>query len=265
MNDYKLNSSLLSLGKFLLDFLNGKTLFKSISIHKLITHSEEFNGWFDEDNVRFCLHHWGSLLSDSKKIDAWIPKSKPKIIKTVGLITAGNIPMAGFHDLLCVICSGHQVKLKVSSDDKYLMQFIVAVWENFYPELKTKIEWVGGIVSADAYITSGSNNSSRYFQYYFKAKPSIIRQNRNSIAILTGGETQAELKGLTEDIFQYYGLGCRSVSKLLIPRGYDMNTIFEAIFSKSNLMENERYMKNYEYNKAIYLMSKQAFWKMVFL
>tara|TARA_R110002074_G_scaffold32501_3_gene90868 strand:- start:5057 stop:5827 length:771 start_codon:yes stop_codon:yes gene_type:complete len=170
---------------------------------------------------------------------------------------AGNIPLVGFHDFLSVLISGHHVLVKQSSNDKHLLPYLAKYLEYAEPQFKGKIKFTEEkIENFDAVIATGSNNTARYFEYYFKNKPSIIRNNRNSVAVLTGNETSAELKNLSEDIFRYYGLGCRNVSKLFVPRGYKFETFFEAIYHWHPIVEKAKYANNYDYNKAVYLMSE---------
>ena len=175
----------------------------------------------------------------------------------VAIITAGNIPLVGFHDFLCAMITGHSVIVKCSKSDKVLLPFIAEFLMNAEPSLKDKIEFTDGLLQDfDAVIATGSNNTARYFEYYFGKKPHIIRKNRNSVAVLNGNETKAELELLGEDIFRYYGLGCRSVSKIFVPVNYNFDSLFNAIYKYQGVLEQQKYRNNYEYNKAVYLMSK---------
>ena len=170
---------------------------------------------------------------------------------------AGNIPLVGFHDFLSVLISGHNVIVKQSSNDKHLLPFIAKFLEHIEPNFKGRIYFTDEkLRNFDAVIATGSNNTARYFEYYFKNKPSIIRNNRNSIAILTGNESESELKELSNDIFRYYGLGCRNVSKLYVPKGYNFDYFFKAIYHWNPIIEKAKYANNYDYNKAVYLMSE---------
>ncbi len=170
---------------------------------------------------------------------------------------AGNIPLVGFHDFISVIISGHNVVVKQSSNDKLLLPILADYLIALDSEYKDKITFTTGrLESFDAVIATGSNNTSRYFEYYFANKPSIIRKNRNSVAILTGKETEEQLKALGEDIFRYFGLGCRNVSKLYVPENYDFDSFYKAMYSWNELMNHAKYANNYDYNKAVYLMSE---------
>ena len=220
--------------------------------------AKEHNGWFTEGNIRFALKSWSdALILDN--LNTWLkPYSIENVSpKQVAIIMAGNIPLVGFHDFLSVLISGHHVLVKQSSNDKHLLPYLAKYLEYAEPQFKGKIKFTEEkIENFDAVIATGSNNTARYFEYYFKNKPSIIRNNRNSVAVLTGNETSAELKNLSEDIFRYYGLGCRNVSKLFVPRGYKFETFFEAIYHWHPIVEKAKYANNYDYNKAVYLMSE---------
>src|SRR5699024_7154139 len=170
---------------------------------------------------------------------------------------AGNIPLVGFHDFVCVLLSGHDALVKQSSKDKHLLpclhKFLVSQDEGFSEMVEFKDEQLKHF---DAVIATGSNNTARYFEYYFAEHPHIIRKNRNSVAILNGDESEKELKALGEDIFRYFGLGCRNVSKLFVPKGYDFESFFKAIYEWKPLINHHKYANNYDYNKAVYLMSE---------
>ncbi len=219
--------------------------------------ARENNSWFTEDNILFSLESWSKALS-KKNIQQWIANEEQTIApKKVAIILAGNIPLVGFHDFLSVLISGHSVLVKQSSNDKHLLPFLAKYLEYAEPELKGKIEFTEERLSSyDAIIATGSNNTTRYFEYYFKDKPSIIRKNRNSVAVFTGNETKDELQDLSEDVFRYFGLGCRSVSKLFVPRGYDFDNFFRGMYAQKDIINNAKYANNYDYNKAVYLMSE---------
>ncbi len=170
---------------------------------------------------------------------------------------AGNIPLVGFHDFLSVLIAGHSVVVKQSSNDKHFLPLITKYLEHVEPSFKGAIAFTEEkLTDFDAAIATGSNNTARYFDYYFGKYPNIIRKNRNSITVVTGNETEAELKGLGEDVFRYFGLGCRSVSKLFVLKGYDFDQLFKAIFEYSDIINYKKYQNNYDYNKAVYLMSE---------
>jgi hypothetical protein len=220
-----------------------------------------YNGWFTEENIRYALLSLGKMLRKGD-LEKWAGRyeqlqGEPAQPRPVGVIMAGNIPVVGFHDLLCVLISGHFFKGKLSSDDAFLLPAITEVLCQIAPAFRERITFLEGkLEKIDAVIATGSNNSSRYFEYYFSKYPHIIRKNRNSAAVLTGKETAEELDKLGEDIFRYFGMGCRSVSKLFVPKGYDFGDLFKAVFSWKDIIQNNKYANNYEYNRTIYLMSR---------
>jgi len=170
---------------------------------------------------------------------------------------AGNIPLVGFHDFLSVLISGNSVLVKLASNDKHFLPLIAKYLEYVEPSFNSKITFTEEkLTNFDAAIATGSNNTARYFDYYFGKYPNIIRKNRNSVAVITGNETENELKGLGEDIFRYFGLGCRSVSKLFVPKNYDFDNLFKAIYEYHDIINYAKYQNNYDYNKAVYLMSE---------
>jgi len=217
------------------------------------------NGWFSEDNILKAFNGI-SHMTQSSKMQKWLAsypiKESIQSGKKIGVIMAGNLPVVGFHDLLCILCSGHRAMIKMSSDDEVLLPFITDLLIEINPELSGSIEYVDRLEKYDAVIATGSNNSARYFEYYFKNKPHIIRKNRNSIAVLDGSETEEELKDLGKDIFSYYGLGCRNVSKILMPNDFDLDRIFGAIVDFGEVINNNKYFNNYHYYKTIYMMKK---------
>jgi len=220
--------------------------------------AQENNGWFTSENIVFALNKWCKLLNYSN-IEKWTNRYELNTITSqkVAIIMAGNIPLVGFHDFLAVLITGHSVLIKQSSNDKHLLPYLAKYLEHIEPSFKGKIEFTEEkLYNFDAVIATGSNNTARYFEYYFREKPSIIRNNRNSLAVLTGNETKEELKGLSNDIFRYYGLGCRSISKLFVPKDYNFDSFFEAIYDWHPVINEAKYANNYDYNKAVYLMSE---------
>lgn len=222
-----------------------------------ITLAKHQNGWFSKEYILFGITNWSTLLTN-EKLTAWMSSYSMNSTspKTVALIMAGNIPLVGFHDFLCVLLSGHKPLIKLSSNDTALFPFIARYLVHLEPGLKEEIHFVEGrLENFDAVIATGSNNTSRYFEHYFGNKPHIIRKNRNSVAVLHGGETHEQLEALSEDIFCYYGLGCRSVSKLFVPKDYDFDAFFKAMYKHHPIINQVKYANNYDYNKAVYLMS----------
>lgn len=254
------------LGKFLSQFCSDPVQKNEAVLHNdlhfeafeaLILLSQSHNGWFTPAQVRFAMGSWADALT-TENLKQWLsnyqtPVDKPK---TIGLVLAGNIPLVGFHDLLSVLLAGHKALIKTSSNDQKLLPFLVNYLQQVDPSLGNRIVFAEGkLKNFDAVIATGSNNTARYFEYYFKDKPAIIRKNRNSVAVLSGQETTQELVALGEDIFRYFGLGCRNVSKLFVPQGYDFTAFFEAIFAYQDVIHYEKYANNYDYNKAVFLMS----------
>jgi len=237
------------------DVLKNDLFFDGFS--DLIALSQSHNGWYTPQQVHFAVRSWAEALT-KENLDQWLSAYiiKEKQPKTIGLILAGNIPLVGFHDFLSVLISGHRVLVKTSSNDQHLLPFLAKYLIAIEPEFKNYITFVDGkLENFDAVIATGSNNTARYFEYYFKDKPSIIRKNRNSVAVLNGSESKEDLINLGEDIFRYFGLGCRNVSKLFVPKGYNFDAFFEAIFEYQDVIHYEKYANNYDYNKAVFLMS----------
>ena len=239
-----------------------------------IIESEQYhNAWFTPLNTlnavkaiggmlnRADLGKWLNLvhspltIDHSKTEDTMDPGLLTIDSKTVGLILAGNIPLVGFHDVLCVLASGHRAMIKASTQDARLIKYILNMLVELAPEFKDRFDFVERLANFDAVIATGSNNTSRYFEYYFGKVPNIIRKNRNSVALLTGNETTEQLFLLGHDIFDFFGLGCRNVSKLLVPKGYDLVPFFEAIEPHQPIINHHKYNNNYDYNKSIYLVN----------
>ena len=262
----EIKSSFVELGNFLRQFSLEKNT-KDVSVLQtnlfyddfisLIQLSQSHNGWFTPEQVYFSVQSWAKSLTENN-LNQWLCrydffKNKPK---KVGLVMAGNIPLVGFHDFLSVLISGHDVLVKTSSNDQHLLKFLVRYLISIQPKLKSKIVFIEGkLESFDAVIATGSNNTARYFEYYFKDVPNIIRKNRNSVAILDGTESHEDLVGLGEDIFRYFGLGCRNVSKIFVPKGYNFDTFFKAMYEYRKVIQYKKYANNYDYNKAVFLMS----------
>ena len=229
-----------------------------IAFSEIVRKAQQQNGWFTHENILFALKNWGNLLTETN-LEEWLkkyPLENAKTPKTVGVVMAGNIPLVGFHDFLCVLLSGNRVMAKLSSNDTVLLPFLTEYLIEQQPPLADRVRFTEEkFENFDAVIATGSNNTSRYFEYYFGKYPSIIRKNRNSVAILTGQETEEELHALGEDIFRYYGLGCRNVSKIYVPENYDFDPLFKAVYGYKDIIHQHKYANNYDYNKAVYLMS----------
>jgi hypothetical protein len=229
---------------------------------QLITTVHQHNGWFVESDVRKALDAWGQALTPSN-IDQWlspyhISDSNPSPAR-VGVIGAGNLPLVALHDIITVFISGHKAVVKLSKDDKLLIPALFGLLSSLFKELPQQIEFAENrLENTTAVIATGSNNSSRYFEYYFRSIPHITRKNRNSVAILTGQESPGELESLGHDIFDYFGLGCRNVTKIYVPAGYDFQQFFEAIYPFGSIINHHKYANNYDYNKAVWLLNRES-------
>ena len=221
--------------------------------------SEIENPWFTIENQKFALKQWANLLTE-QNLNQWLSQYKtPLLSKRVGLILAGNIPMVGFHDVISVVLSNHIPVIKLSSKDKRLLPFLLEKW-NELSAGNVPYEIVEKLENFDAVIATGSNNTARYLEYYFKESLSIIRKNRTSVAVLKGDETDGELQLLAEDIFRYYGLGCRNVTRMFIPEDFVIDRIFENFLNFKEVINHNKYANNYEYNRAVYLLNQEKFW-----
>ncbi len=223
-------------------------------IHK----AYQLNPWFTPVNIQQSMLAWADSLTETK-IKEWTSayqwEDKPQ--RTIALIMAGNIPMVGLHDLLCVLLCGHKALVKVSEDDATLMKWVISELIQLELALADCIEISEQRLPKDfdAVIATGSNNTNRYFEYYFRNKPSLLRANRNSVAIITGNETPEDYQKLGADIFTYFGLGCRNVSKLYVPAGFDFANFYEGIESFNDIGNHHKYANNYTYHKALFLMN----------
>lgn len=266
MLQIEIKNNFVELGKFLSQFSldnnqqNDKVKFNDLffnSFIDLIALSQSHNNWFTPENVYFSISSWSEALTENN-LNQWLSAYSftEKEPKNVGLILAGNIPLVGFHDFLSVLISGNNVLVKTSSKDDYLIKFLAKYLIALDIRFNEKIIFVEGkLEKYDAVIATGSNNTARYFEYYFKDKPSIIRKSRNSIAVLTGNETPEEMTLLSEDVFRYFGLGCRNVSKIFVPKNYNFDAFFNGMYAQKDVIYYEKYANNYDYNKAVFLMS----------
>lgn len=248
--------SLSVLGSDIREYLGGKSNELGNALNDNMQRAYHENGWFTEDNIKQSLHGISIWLNEevlSNWLSNYTSTSDPK---NVGIIMAGNIPLVGFHDLLCVLAGGHKAIVKMSSQDKVLLPILIDHLTKIDDSFEKKISFVEKLSGYDAVIATGSNNSARYFEYYFREKPHIIRKNRNSIAVLNGNENDDMLKELGKDVFSYFGLGCRNVSKVLIPEDFDLNRLFAAFLPFSEVYNNKKYANNYDYYKAFYLLNK---------
>ena len=226
----------------------------------LLAHAKSKNGWFTMDNLKASLKSILGKYLNKKELEHFVqlyPSKffEPSESKKVGIIAAGNIPLVGFQDLIHVVLAGHVAYFKPSSQDEVLIKFVYDELIKINPEISKKIVLADKLNNLDAYIATGSGNTSRYFEYYFSKSPNIIRKNRTSVAILDGKETRTDLANLGNDIFSYFGLGCRNISKLYVPENYDFVFFFESIEYWNTILMHSKYNNNYDYMKSIYLVN----------
>ena len=214
------------------------------------------NGWFTPESIDYAFEGLSFMLT-KEKLTKWTSAYSldPEVPKIIGVIMAGNIPMVGFHDLMSVLISGHIAAVKMSSQDNVLMNQVINWLIEIEPRFKRNIDIRERLEEVDAVIATGSDNTARYFEYYFGKYPNIIRKNRTSVAVIDGTETPEELIALGRDIFHYYGLGCRNVSKMYVPKGFDISSIFPHWEIYANVVNQNKYRNNYDYNKAILLVN----------
>lgn len=226
-------------------------------IEKAVMQAEITNGWFIRSFTDHSLNAISEYLKE-EKLREWLNNyPEPAGSKTVGVIMAGNIPAAGFFDALCVLISGHSLLARTASDDKFLVPALLNVLEEIDHGFSGKITY-GDFRDKrpDAVIATGSNNTARYFEYYFAKFPHIIRKNRNSVAVVTGKETEEQLEKLADDVFIYFGLGCRNVSKIFVPENYDLDHLFRAFYNYKWVVNNNKYGNNYDYHRTLYMLNK---------
>jgi hypothetical protein len=238
----------------------GMTEEELLEINNVIERQIFHNGWFTEENVRKSILNLGARLN-SEDLTAWTANySFSSTPKNVAVIMAGNIPMVGFHDFLCVLLSGNKIICKLSSEDKQLLPLFVKNLIQLEPALASYISFSDrNLKGFDAVIATGGNNSLAHFEQYFSKYPHLFRHNRTSLAVLNGQESKEDLSLLGKDILDYFGRGCRNVTHLLLPEGFELNRFFEAIVDQGDLINNKKYGNNYDYNKAIHLMNQAVF------
>ena len=235
-------------------------LYHSEKLNKAITAAIYNNPWFIERNVRYAINAIGRTLT-RKGIINWLSKYEPELVKTrkpvnVGVVMAGNIPLAGFHDFLCVLMTGNRFIGRSSTDDRVLLPSIAEILVDIEPAFKDSIVFTEERLKGfDAVIATGSNNTSRYFEYYFGKYPSIIRRNRSGVAVLTGKENDDDLKALADDIFIHFGLGCRNVAKVFLPSGISPDYIFPGMEEYRFVADHNKYRNNYDYYKSVFIIN----------
>ena len=229
----------------------------------IIVKAKVKNAWFTDNYVKKAFREYANLLTEEKLLN-WLKPYENELVKLqkpkkVGLIMAGNIPLVGFHDMLSILISGNILHARFSSDDSILTQFVLDMLFEIEPEFKKRVKVVDRLSDIDAVIATGSNNSSRYFEAYFGKYPHIIRKNRNAVAVLSGNESEEELKAFGHDIFDYFGLGCRNVSKVYVPQDFKLDFLFEGLQSFSHVLNHNKYMNNYDMHSAILLLKQVPF------
>jgi hypothetical protein len=251
------------LGNILRGILDGRKMAYAEKLESLIENQHIINPWFTPANVRMALNSIAESLTE-ENLNKWIA-SYPDITNeydplNVGLIMAGNIPAVGFHDFLTVLISGNRVVAKTSSKDRDIIGLLGDILCSLNSEFAGRISFTDGFLTGfDIVIATGSDNSSRYFESYFGRYPHIIRKNRNSIAIIEGDENDSDLLKLGSDIFSYFGLGCRNISKVYVPSGYNFEKMIDSWFGFAEIVNHSKYANNYEYNKAVYLVNREKF------
>jgi hypothetical protein len=252
-----------ALGSVMREAAAGSTAGYAGSFAHLIDSVHLSNPWFTPENVRLALSSLGNTLTP-EKLDSWL-SAYPELDEerepvTVGVVMAGNIPLVGFHDLLCVLITGNRLQARLSSKDDLLIKAVAQTLTDIEPAFSPFIELIDGVLKGfDMVIATGSNNTSRYFEYYFRKTPSIIRRNRNSMAVIDGTETDAELELLGDDIFSYFGLGCRNVSKLFLPPGYDLADLAGHWSRYASLLSHYKYAVNLDHNRAVMTVNRESF------
>lgn len=247
----------------LLEKLRIYLLESSPSLDEAIDNAHYQNPWFTPEYIRLSIQNIAQqfLAPETLSVIAekyHIPEHTANP-KRVGLVMAGNIPLVGFHDFLCIFLSGHHQIIKLSSRDSILLKHLIDVLTVFQPAFQPYVEFADSLKGCDAYIATGSNNTSRYFEQYFAKYPHIIRKNRTAIAILDGTETNEELTALADDIQLYYGLGCRNVSQIWVPEGYDFHTLLKALEKYDHYLDNHKYKHNYDYVLTINMMNRENY------
>jgi hypothetical protein len=223
------------------------------------------NAWFTPAHIDFAIAHIATEYLQKEKLEAWIAQyqGEPAFsgptnegVKLVGIVMAGNIPLVGFHDFLCAFISGHNLLIKLSSKDEILLKHLIYKLTEWDAAVGEQVHIADQLKNCNAYIATGSNNTARYFEQYFGKYPHIIRKNRTSVAVLDGNETEDDLDKLTTDVFMYFGLGCRNVTQVCVPEGYDFTRLLDVFSKDKYLINHNKYKNNYDYYLAIYLLNR---------
>jgi len=251
MNIERRIAAFVALGDFVLE--------NPVSLQEIVNKTYVYNTWFTIENTNQALQNIAIEFLNKEKLEKWLSVyqlSDTPEEKTMAIVAAGNIPMVAFHDILCVLISGNKLQLKLSEKDKFLLPFMLDKLVEIEPEFKDKISIQFKLENFDAIIATGSNNTAKHFEYYFSKYKNIIRRNRNSIGILTGNETTEDIEKLGNDIFDYFGLGCRNVSKIFVPADFDLYSLKEGLSKHIGVNQHNQYMNNLDYQRTLYLMNQ---------
>lgn len=254
----KIIDSLAALGSYVQDALEQES---NGELGAVMQRSFFNNQWFTLENQALALRAIAMEMLPRPKLENWLKaygngdEMEAKTPKKIGIVMAGNLPLVGFHDLLCVLVSGHDALIKLSDKDPYLLPFLAAKLVEINPLIEGRIQFAEQLRPIDAVIATGSNNTARYFEQYFAKYPHIIRKSRTSIALLDGTETEEDLHRLGIDIFRYFGLGCRNVSKIFVPRGYDFTLLLEKLHDFNALALHNKYKNNFDYNFTLVILN----------
>lgn len=247
-------SALVQLG----EHLKGKDEF----LEAIMKRAEFNNGWFTIKNQQMAIDAIANEFLAKEKLETWISHytfDENQRTQTIGLILAGNIPLVGFQDVLCVFVAGHRCQIKLSDKDKFLLPYLIKLLEKFNPACAAYFNIVEKLKDFDAIIATGSNNSARYFEAYFGKYPNIIRKNRNAVAVLKGTETAEDFVALGKDVFNYFGLGCRNVAKVYLPKGYEFTPLLEGLHEYKEIVLHSKYKNNFDYSYALMILNKVKF------
>ncbi len=221
------------------------------------------NAWFTMANQEASVQAIADAFLTEDQLKSWVAAYRfpdtPVVPQTVGLVLAGNIPLVGFHDILCVFVAGHRAQIKLSSKDEYVLPYLLQLLAKFDARAEAYFEVVDKLNGFDAVLATGSNNSARYFETYFSRYPHIIRKNRNAVAVLSGQETEEEMRALGRDVFRYFGLGCRNVSKLYAPQEYEFQPLLEVLHEWKDIQNHTKWKNNFDYNYALTTLNKESF------
>ena len=245
---------LVKLGKYLMEDSEELKLVKQKAFEK--------NKWFTEEFINYSFKNIATHFLDNEKLEVWVrhyhidDNIQPQ---KIGIVMAGNIPLVGFHDFLCVFITGHSQLVKLSDKDEVLMKHLIDKLQEWNPKVAAVVKTSSLLKDCEAYIATGSNNSARYFQSYFGKYPSIIRSNKTSVAVLSGNETLGELTCLADDVYIYFGLGCRNVSKILVPKDYPFEMLLNAFKKYNYFSDLTKYRNNYDYNLAMFIMNNKLY------